>query len=87
MMIKTEHFRAVGGFDERLAIGFNDTDLCLKLHNLGLRNLNTRGPCCIITSPQRGLSIGRSRIPKTRSYFTKNGAIFSVTAILTIIRS
>jgi GT2 family glycosyltransferase len=41
MMIKTEHFRAVGGFDERLAIGFNDTDLCLKLHDLGLRNLNT----------------------------------------------
>ncbi len=41
MMMRTELFRKVGGFDERLAIGFNDTDLCLKVGALGYRNINT----------------------------------------------
>ncbi|MGV3580261.1 tetratricopeptide repeat protein [Brevundimonas sp.] len=29
-------FKATGGFDERLAIGYNDVDLCLKARELGL---------------------------------------------------
>lgn len=29
-------FRATGGFDERLAIGYNDVDLCLKAREMGL---------------------------------------------------
>lgn len=36
MMIKRETFLEAGGFDENLAIAFNDIDLCLKVKNKGL---------------------------------------------------
>lgn len=35
MVVSARVFEAVGGFDERLAIGFNDTDLCLRIGRLG----------------------------------------------------
>ena len=35
MMIKRSVFEAVGGFEERLAVAFNDVDLCLKVRELG----------------------------------------------------
>jgi GT2 family glycosyltransferase len=34
-------FESVGGFDETLAVAFNDVDLCLRLHDKGHRNLYT----------------------------------------------
>jgi len=34
-----ETFEAVGGFDERLAIAYNDIDFCLKLRERGLKVL------------------------------------------------
>lgn len=37
MLIRREAFDAVGGFDERLAIAFNDIDLCLRLRDAGWR--------------------------------------------------
>ncbi|CAN5375769.1 hypothetical protein BH10PSE1_BH10PSE1_11120 [soil metagenome] len=40
MMVRTSSFLAVGGFDEELAIGFNDTDLCLRIGSTGRRILN-----------------------------------------------
>ncbi len=40
MMMRTEVFRGVGGFDTDLAVGFNDTDLCLRVGSLGYRVLN-----------------------------------------------
>ena len=39
MMMRAEIFRAAGGFDEALPIGFNDTDLCLRLRAQGFRIL------------------------------------------------
>jgi len=40
MAIEKRKFIEVGGFDQKnLAIAFNDVDLCLKLQNLGYRNL------------------------------------------------
>lgn len=39
MMMRAEIFRAAGGFDEALPIGFNDTDLCLRLRARGYRIL------------------------------------------------
>jgi O-antigen biosynthesis protein len=39
MMVRRDAFRAAGGFDERLAVAFNDVDLCLKLRALGLYNV------------------------------------------------
>ncbi len=36
MIIKRSSFRKAGGFDERLAVAFNDVDLCLRLRQDGL---------------------------------------------------
>jgi GT2 family glycosyltransferase len=43
MMMRREVFDAVGGFDENFAIGFNDTDLCLRLRERGLKVLYDGG--------------------------------------------
>jgi GT2 family glycosyltransferase len=37
MVIRREAFDAIGGFDERFAIAFNDVDLCLRLRERGWR--------------------------------------------------
>ena len=39
MMVRRTVFEQVGGFDEAFAVGFNDTDLCLRLRAAGLRVL------------------------------------------------
>lgn len=39
MMMRAEVFREAGGFDERLAIAFNDVDLCLRLREAGYFNI------------------------------------------------
>lgn len=39
MMLRRDVFDRVGGFDESFAVGFNDTDLCLRIGALGLRIL------------------------------------------------
>jgi GT2 family glycosyltransferase len=40
LLIKREDFAAVNGFNEKdLAVAFNDVDLCLKVQELGKRNL------------------------------------------------
>jgi GT2 family glycosyltransferase len=39
MMLRAEAFREAGGFDESLPVGFNDTDLCLRLRARGYRIL------------------------------------------------
>lgn len=36
LMVKANSFDEVGGFDEELAVSFNDVDLCLKLRDKGL---------------------------------------------------
>ncbi|NLG05233.1 MAG: glycosyltransferase family 2 protein, partial [Clostridia bacterium] len=35
MMMRKECFEEVGGFDERLAVAFNDIDLCMKIRQKG----------------------------------------------------
>lgn len=37
MLVKREVFTAVGGFDEKLAVAFNDVDLCLRIGRHGKR--------------------------------------------------
>jgi O-antigen biosynthesis protein len=41
LCVRREAFERVGGFDEILAVAFNDVDLCLKLQAAGYRNLYT----------------------------------------------
>ncbi len=43
MMMRREVFEEIGGFDEDFAVGFNDTDLCLRLRERGLRVLYDGG--------------------------------------------
>ncbi len=40
MMMRMDVFLGVGGFDEQLAVGFNDTDLCLRVGSLGYKIIN-----------------------------------------------
>jgi len=39
MMMRMDVFRAVDGFDERFVVGFNDTDLCLRIGEAGWKIL------------------------------------------------
>jgi GT2 family glycosyltransferase len=39
MMVRRDVFLEVGGFDESLAVAFNDVDLCLKIRDAGYRNV------------------------------------------------
>ncbi|MSR32354.1 MAG: glycosyltransferase [Gemmataceae bacterium] len=41
MIVQAPAFHAVGGFDETLAVGFNDTDLCLRLREKGWEIVQT----------------------------------------------
>ena len=41
MMVRREYFDAAGGFEEALAVAFNDVDLAMKLRRLGKRNVWT----------------------------------------------
>jgi GT2 family glycosyltransferase len=39
LLLRREVFEQAGGFDEEFAIGFNDTDLCLRIRGLGYKVL------------------------------------------------
>ena len=39
LLVKRDKFEAVGGFDETFPVGYNDVDLCWRLHDRGLKNL------------------------------------------------
>jgi GT2 family glycosyltransferase len=39
LLLRREVFEQAGGFDEEFAIGFNDTDLCLRIRDLGYKVL------------------------------------------------
>jgi len=41
LCVRRSVFEQVGGFDEKLAVAFNDVDLCLKIDAAGYRNLYT----------------------------------------------
>jgi O-antigen biosynthesis protein len=41
LCVRRELFESMGGFDEELAVAFNDVDLCLRLQRAGYRNIYT----------------------------------------------
>ncbi len=73
MMVSKEDFNAVGGFNEKLAVAFNDVDFCLKLRKIG--KLNIFNPFCTLyhfESISRGLdtdSKNKSRFENEKDLF------------------
>jgi glycosyltransferase involved in cell wall biosynthesis len=56
LFVRREHFEAVGGLDEQLAVAYNDVDLCLQIQALGLRNVYAGSVTCTHhESASRGL--------------------------------
>ncbi len=41
MLVSRAAFEAAGGFDENLTVAYNDVDFCIRLQDLGLRNVFT----------------------------------------------
>ncbi len=41
LLVRKDIYQAVGGFDEELAVAFNDVDFCLKVRDAGYRNIYT----------------------------------------------
>jgi glycosyltransferase involved in cell wall biosynthesis len=69
MLVKKEYYRQVGGLnEEQLQIAFNDIDLCLKLQNIGLRNIWT--PYAELYHHE-SLSRGEDNTPEKRDRFRK----------------
>ncbi|MBZ0115755.1 MAG: glycosyltransferase family 2 protein, partial [Sandaracinaceae bacterium] len=60
MMVPRRAFDAVGGFDERFAVAFNDVDLCLRLRQAGYRIVYT--PHAVLYHAE-GSTRGRGRQP------------------------
>jgi len=65
-VVRKDHFESVGGFDESLAVAFNDVDLCLKLQEAGLRNVWTPEATLI---HHESVSRGRNDTPEKRRQF------------------
>ena len=92
LAVSRENFMAVGGFDEGFSTIFSDTDFCLRLHRIGLRNMylgdvrllhyesKTRDPSALpVADFQRArvrLEPYRTRIPDP--YFHPNLSRFSL---------
>ncbi len=65
MMVKRSAFDTVGGFDETLAVAFNDVDLCLKLRELGLLIVyNPQVLAYHYESKSRGLEDTREKVER-----------------------
>lgn len=67
LMIKTEIFNLVGGFNEELAVEFNDVDLCLRIYEKGFLNIFT--PYCQAyhhESVSRGIDDTPERIARSQ---------------------
>lgn len=67
LMVKKKHYDEVSGFDEALAIEFNDVDFCLKLKEKGFRNVYL--PHVIVHHYE---SISRGHPHKTRKSYKQH---------------
>jgi GT2 family glycosyltransferase len=62
LMVRRDVFERAGGFDERLAVAFNDVDLCLKIQALGLNNVYLPHVALVHReSSSRGYETGRAK--------------------------
>lgn len=73
LMIRRETFGAAGGFDEELAVAFNDVDLCLRLCGKGYVNVFT--PFAELYHHE-SVSRGSDESPENRARFERELAVF-----------
>ncbi|WP_238296502.1 glycosyltransferase family 2 protein [Methylobacterium soli] len=72
MMMRSDVFRQVGGFDETFEVGFNDTDLCLRIGEAGLKILNDASSALSHhESATRRAADGVSHPEDTRRFFER----------------
>jgi GT2 family glycosyltransferase len=62
LLTRRDVFEAAGGFDEDLAVGFGDVDLCLRTGNLGYKIL-CDGEAVLIHHESASRSRGKNRDP------------------------
>ncbi len=72
MVLKKEVFDAVGGFNEELAVAFNDVDLCIRIRNAGWRILWTPE---VELYHHEAASIGKHDSPERASLFQADVAL------------
>jgi hypothetical protein len=65
-MCRREVFEAVGGFNEQLAVGYNDIDLCLKMMAQGYHNVL---PPHVVLYHYESKSRGFDNTPEKRARF------------------
>jgi hypothetical protein len=66
MVIRREVFKAIGGFDERFEIAFNDVDLCIRVRHAGWRIVWT--PASTMYHHE-SVSLGRHDSPERAAKF------------------
>lgn len=71
MMTRSTVFEQVGGFDEQLAIGFNDTDYCLRVGSTGLKILNDAHAVLRHHESATRSKTGQIRHPEDTNFFTQ----------------
>jgi GT2 family glycosyltransferase len=72
MMIRREVFEAAGGFDEALAVAFNDVDLCLRLRAAGLYNVYLPH---VVLYHHESKSRGHENTPDKRARFAQESVL------------
>jgi GT2 family glycosyltransferase len=68
LMCRRDIFKEVKGFEEILAVAYNDTDFCLKLHSKGYRNIYLPH---VILYHHESKSRGRENTPEKKKRFAK----------------
>jgi hypothetical protein len=68
MVIRKDVFDAIGGFDERFEIAFNDVDLCIRVRHAGWRVMWT--PAAMLYHYE-GASLGRHDSPARSEKFAE----------------
>ncbi len=72
MVVRRDAFEAAGGFDETLAVAFNDVDFCLKLGETGRRIVWT--PCAELYH-RESTSVGPRQWVERREQFNREVAL------------
>lgn len=72
MVLRKEVFEAIGGFNEELAVAFNDVDLCIRIRNAGWRLLWTPE---VELYHHESASIGKHNSPERESLFQEEVAL------------